>query len=431
MNMKNKTNENFVQIPNKMFMNTNNDEKLVYVKLLQSQMIGYLDKDNRTTMTTVSLLVTLLGWSKGQYSNKKVVKALNGLKDKKYINFESIQDVFTVQINKWNDKEEHIVPVDWKQSGVKFSGHTQIRLSVIDNLLEGKDFTLYAYTEYRKMKTHQYRICYEEWGFVLRMTKDGAFKNVNSSEVIIKVSNGFDSDTKRRETNSYLTFDSVEDVKEVSLKPTYKAQSSKSVVKEQEPELVEDDFDNFEEEELSFKAEAKKPLIKEKKITKKQANELKDEINKFFGNTMEDNIFKKMASDKRITSVEQAMEIQDINKPMSLEMWKVVQDSDNFFVRESGNKKLKNKAWQKKFWSDLKEEIDKAKELAYKTKFTSKYLYNTITEYYVDGGECVISSDKLYDYVHNRRVYSNDEYTYFTPTNMVPHLKFIKVTEKY
>ena len=429
--MKNKTNENFVQIPNKMFMNTNNDEKLVYVKLLQSQMIGYLDKDNRTTMTTVSLLVTLLGWSKSQYSNKKVVKALNGLKDKKYINFESIQDVFTVQINKWNDKEEHIVPVDWKQSGVKFSGHTQIRLSVIDNLLEGKDFTLYAYTEYRKMKTHQYRICYEEWGFVLRMTKDGAFKNVNSSEVIIKVSNGFDSDTKRRETNSYLTFDSVEDVKEVSLKPTYKAQSSKSVVKEQEPELVEDDFDNFEEEELSFKAEAKKPLIKEKKITKKQANELKDEINKFFGNTMEDNIFKKMASDKRITSVEQAMEIQDINKPMSLEMWKVVQDSDNFFVRESGNKKLKNKAWQKKFWSDLKEEIDKAKELAYKTKFTSKYLYNTITEYYVDGGECVISSDKLYDYVHNRRVYSNDEYTYFTPTNMVPHLKFIKVTEKY
>ncbi|WP_282667550.1 hypothetical protein [Lactococcus cremoris] len=429
--MKNKTNENFVQIPNKMFMNTNNDEKLVYVKLLQSQMIGYLDKDNRTTMTTVSLLVTLLGWSKGQYSNKKVVKALNGLKDKKYINFESIQDVFTVQINKWNDKEEHIVPVDWKQSGVKFSGHTQIRLSVIDNLLEGKDFTLYAYTEYRKMKTHQYRICYEEWGFVLRMTKDGAFKNVNSSEVIIKVSNGFDSDTKRRETNSYLTFDSVEDVKEVSLKPTYKAQSSKSVVKEQEPELVEDDFDNFEEEELSFKAEAKKPLIKEKKITKKQANELKDEINKFFGNTMEDNIFKKMASDKRITSVEQAMEIQDINKPMSLEMRKVVQDSDNFFVRESGNKKLKNKAWQKKFWSDLKEEIDKAKELEYKTKFTSKYLYNTITEYYVDGGECVISSDKLYDYVHNRRVYSNDEYTYFTPTNMVPHLKFIKVTEKY
>ncbi|WP_282667747.1 hypothetical protein [Lactococcus cremoris] len=429
--MKNKTNENFVQIPNKMFMNTNNDEKLVYVKLLQSQMIGYLDKDNRTTMTTVSLLVTLLGWSKGQYSNKKVVKALNGLKDKKYINFESIQDVFTVQINKWNDKEEHIVPVDWKQSGVKFSGHTQIRLSVIDNLLEGKDFTLYAYTEYRKMKTHQYRICYEEWGFVLRMTKDGAFKNVNSSEVIIKVSNGFDSDTKRRETNSYLTFDSVEDVKEVSLKPTYKAQSSKSVVKEQEPELVEDDFDNFEEEELSFKAEAKKPLIKEKKITKKQANELKDEINKFFGNTMEDNIFKKMASDKRITSVEQAMEIQDINKPMSLEMWKVVQDSDNFFVRESGNKKLKNKAWQKKFWSDLKEEIDKAKELEYKIKFTSQYLYNTITEYYVDGGECVISSDKLYDYVHNRRVYSNDEYTYFTPTNMVPHLKFIKVTEKY
>lgn len=430
MNMKNKTNENFVQIPNKMFMNTTNDEKLVYVKLLQSQMIGYLDKDNRTTMTTVSLLVTLLGWSKGQYSNKKVVKALNGLKDKGYVNFESTQDVFTVQINKWNDKEEHILPVDWKQSGVKFSGFTKIKYSVIDNLLEGKDFTLYSYAEYRTMKTHQYRICYEEWALVLGMTKDGAFKNVNNTEVIVKVSNGFDSDTNRRETNSYLTSDSVEDVKEVSLKPTYKAQSSKLVVKE-ETELVEDDFDNFEEEEISLKVEDKKPVVKEKKITKKQANELENKMNKFFGNTMEDNILKKMASDKRITSVEQAMEIQDINKPMSLEMWKVVQDSDNFFVRESGNKKLKNKAWQKKFWSDLNEEIHKDKELVYKTKFTSQYLYNTITEYYVDGGECVISSDKLYDYVHNRRVYSDDEYTYFTPTNMVPHLKCIKVTEKY
>lgn len=428
--MKNKTNENFVQIPNKMFMNTTNDEKLVYVKLLQSQMIGYLDKDNRTTMTTVSLLVTLLGWSKGQYSNKKVVKALNGLKDKGYVNFESTQDVFTVQINKWNDKEEHILPVDWKQSGVKFSGFTKIKYSVIDNLLEGKDFTLYSYAEYRTMKTHQYRICYEEWALVLGMTKDGAFKNVNNTEVIVKVSNGFDSDTNRRETNSYLTSDSVEDVKEVSLKPTYKAQSSKLVVKE-ETELVEDDFDNFEEEEISLKVEDKKPVVKEKKITKKQANELENKMNKFFGNTMEDNILKKMASDKRITSVEQAMEIQDINKPMSLEMWKVVQDSDNFFVRESGNKKLKNKAWQKKFWSDLNEEIHKDKELVYKTKFTSQYLYNTITEYYVDGGECVISSDKLYDYVHNRRVYSDDEYTYFTPTNMVPHLKCIKVTEKY
>lgn len=428
--MKNKTNENFVQIPNKMFMNTNNDEKLVYVKLLQSQMIGYLDKDNRTTMTTVSLLVTLLGWSKGQYSNKKVVKSLNGLKDKKYINFESIQDVFTVQINKWNDKEEHIVPVDWKQNGVKFSGHTQIRLSVIDNLLQGKDFTLYAYTEYRKMKTHQYRICYEEWGLVLKVAKSNAFKSVNSSEVIIKVSNGFDLDTKRRETNSYLTFDSVEDVKEVSLKPTYRDKSSKSVVKEV-TELVEEDFNNFEDEEISLKAEAKKPVVKEKKITKKQANELENKMNEFLGNTMENNIFKKMASDKRITSVEQAMEIQDINKPMSLEMWKVVQDSDNYFVRDYGNKKLQNKAWKNKFGAELDEEIHKANELAYKTKFTSKYLYKTITEYYVDGGKHVISADKLYEYVNHRVVYTDDEDTYFISSDMLSDLKCIKVTEKY
>ncbi|RJK90917.1 hypothetical protein [Lactococcus lactis] len=140
--------ENFVQIPNKMFVDTNNDEKLVYVKLLQSQMIGYLDKDNRTTMTTVPVLITLLGWSKSQYSNKKVITALNGLKEKGYINFESTKDVFVVGINKWNDKEKYELDVDWRESNVTFSGHTQIKYSVIDNLLENKDFTLYAYAEY-------------------------------------------------------------------------------------------------------------------------------------------------------------------------------------------------------------------------------------------------------------------------------------------
>ena len=375
--MKNKTNENFVQIPNKMFMNTNNDEKLVYVKLLQSQMIGYLDKDNRTTMTTVSLLVTLLGWSKGQYSNKKVVKALNGLKDKKYINFESIQDVFTVQINKWNDKEEHIVPVDWKQSGVKFSGHTQIRLSVIDNLLEGKDFTLYAYTEYRKMKTHQYRICYEEWGFVLRMTKDGAFKNVNSSEVIIKVSNGFDSDTKRRETNSYLTFDSVEDAKEVSLKPTYKAQSSKSVVKEQEPELVEADFDNFEEEELSLKPKVKK----RNEITNKQITDIQDEV---FGRTVHDKILKKI-TDPRVTTVEQIKELTDFKYPMSLENYNILTTTEDGYLIKRGEDKLTNKQWKKKYFSQLNSEIGRKKQS--EREFSQEEIKNYIRYQYDEEDE--------------------------------------------
>lgn len=450
--MKNKTNENFVQIPNKIFIDTNNDEKLVYVKLLQSQMIGYLDKDNRTTMTTVPLLVSLLGWSKNQYSNKKVIKSLNGLKEKDYIFFESTQDVFTVQINKWDDKEEHIVSVDWKSSGVKFSGHTQIKYSVIDNLLEGKDFTLYAYAEYRTMKNHQYRICYEEWGFVLKVAKSNAFNVVNSSEVIIKVNNGFDSDTKRRETNSYLTFDSVEDVKEVSLKPTYKAQPSKSVVKEeepeQEPELVEDDFYDFEEEELSLKAEAKKPVleanIKPSKAIKQKDNKVvdihtkqakidsKDLLNQIKGNTIEANTFRKMQrEDKRVTTLDKSKQIQDFDVPMSISMFKVIETTDSAYIRDCGAKKLKNKKWKDKFGAELDEEIHKYKESEHKTKFMSKFLYKTITEYYEDGGECVISSDKLYDYVHNRMVYSDDEYTYFTPTNMVPHLKCIKVTEKY
>ena len=400
--------ENFVQIPNKMFADTNNDEKLVYAILQYTQTVGLLDKNNRMTRTMIPLLVSDLGWSKGTRSNKKVVTALNGLKEKGYINFESTQDVFTVQINNLDNKEEHVVSVDWKSSGIKFSGFTKIKYSVIDTLLEDKSFTLYAYAEYRTMKEYQYRICYAEWAFVLNCKERQAFDIVNDSKVIVKVSNGFDSDTKRRETNSYLTFNSVEDEKEVSLKPTYKAQSSEAKEKETE-----------------------KPVVKEsKEDSEKEAKGFKDEIGKFFGNTMEDNIFKKMASDKRITSVEQAMEIQDINKPMSLGMWKVIKDSDNSFVRDYGNKKLKNKSWQKKFGSDLNEAIRKDKESAHKTKFTAKYLFKTITEYYEDGGKRIISADELYDYVHHRLVYSDSD-TYFTPTNMFQELKCIKVTDKY
>ncbi|MGF7495831.1 hypothetical protein ABUK63_07580 [Lactococcus lactis] len=426
--MKNKTNENFVQIPNKMFMNTNNDEKLVYVKLLQSQMIGYLDKANRTTMTTVSLLATLLGWSKGQYSNKKVVKALNGLKDKKYINFESIQDVFTVQINKWNDKEGHLVPVDWKQSGVKFSGHTQIRFSIIDNLLEGKDFTLYAYTEYRKMKTHQYRICYEEWALVLGMTKDGAFKNVNSSEVIIKVSNGFDSDTKRRETNSYLTFDSVEDVKEVSLKPTYKDKSSKSVVKEEEPD--EEDFDSVEDEEISLKAEAKKTVVKEGKYSNKEISSI---ISQIKGNTREDNILKKM-KDPRVTTVEHVKQIQEFDYPMSLEMYEVIGTTKDKVTKDFGIKKLESSTFKKKHKHKLDEEINQKREMEKRNKMIFDLKDKVITMYIQGKKSEVIGVEYLYNLYSDGMLYKEND-SYYTSTDkmstMLEQYGHIEVTEKY
>lgn len=429
MNMKNKTNENFVQIPNKMFMNTNNDEKLVYVKLLQSQMIGYLDKDNRTTMATVSLLVTLLGWSKGQYSNKKVVKALNGLKEKGYINFESTQDVFTVQINKWNDKEEHIVPVDWKSSGVKFSGHTQIKYSVIDNLLEDKDFTLYAYTKYREMKNHQYRICYEEWGFVLKIAKSNAFKSVNSSEVIIKVSNGFDSDTKRRETNSYLTFDSVEDVKEVSMKPTYKAQSSKSVVKE-EPELVEEDFDNFEDEEISLKAEAKKPVVKEGKYSNKEISSI---ISQIKGNTMENNILKKM-KDPRVTTVEHVKQIQEFDYPMSLEMYEVIGTTKDKVTKDFGIKKLESSTFKKKHKHKLDEEINQKREMEKRNKMIFDLKDKVITMYIQGKKSEVIGVEYLYNLYSDGMLYKEND-SYYTSTDkmstMLEQYGHIEVTEKY
>ena len=60
----------------------------------------------------------------------------------------------------------------------------------------------------------------------------------------------------------------------------------------------------------------------------------------------------------------------------------------------------------------------------------SKFLYKTITEYYKDGQELVIGADKLYDYVSHRVVSKDDDDTYLAG-NMLPDLKFIKVTEKY
>ncbi len=341
-------NENFVQIPNKMFADTNNDEKLVYAILQYTQTVGHLDKDNRMTRTTIPLLISYLGCSKGKYSNKKVVTALNGLKEKGYVNFESTQDVFVVQIHNIDSQEEHILQVDWKSSGIKFSGFTKIKYSVIDSLLEGKDFTLYSYAEYRTMKNHQYRICYEEWGLVLGMTSRNAFTVIDNSEVIIKVSNGFDSDTNRRETNSYLTFDSVEDVKEVSLKPTYKAQSSKSVVKEQEPELVEDDFDNFEEEELSLKPKVKKRNA----ITDKKINDMQNE---FFGRTIHHNILKKI-TDPRVRTIEQVKELTDFKYTMSLENYNILKTTKDGYLTEKGKIKLANPQWKKKYLNKLNRE---------------------------------------------------------------------------
>lgn len=370
-------NENFVQIPNKMFADTNNDEKLVYAILQYTQTVGHLDKDNRMTRTMIPLLISYLGWSKSKYSNKKVVTALNGLKEKGYVNFESTQDVFVVQIHNIDSQEEHILQVDWKSSGIKFSGFTKIKYSVIDSLLEGKNFTLYSYAEYRTMKNHQYRICYEEWGLVLGMTSRNAFTVIDNSEVIIRVSNGFDSDTNRRETNSYLTFDSVEDAKEVSLKPTYKAQSSKSVVKEQEPELVEADFDNFEEEELSLKPKVKKRNA----ITNKQITDIQDEV---FGRTVHDKILKKI-TDPRVTTVEQIKELTDFKYPMSLENYYILTTTEDRYLIKRGEDKLTNKQWKKKYFSQLNSEIGRKKQS--EREFSQEEIKNYIRYQYDEEDE--------------------------------------------
>lgn len=400
--------ENFVQIPNKMFVDTNNDEKLVYVKLLQSQMVGYLDKDNRTTMTIVPVLVTLLGWNKSQYSNKKVITALSGLKEKNYINFESTKDVFVVGINKWNDKEKYELDVDWRESNVTFSGHTQIKYSVIDNLLENKDFTLYAYTEYRTMKKHQYRISYEEWALVLGLSKSNAYNTVNDSEVIVKVSHGYNKNTKKRETNSYLTFDKAELAEETAKKPTYEAQNESEKVSEPVVDDVEETVDDVVEDEKV-----------EETVTETVSNEdIKAIVGKITGNTREQNILNKM-NDKRVYTIEHMKQIQDFEYPMSLEMYKVILDTDDHYIRECGRKKLASKLFKDNHADKLNAEIHKDNIKEQENADKNKYRLKSFLLKYNDGETQWLDFETFSDWKKMKLIEGNDDYGYGFTSAMV------------
>ena len=136
-----------------------------------------------------------------------------------------------------------------------------------------------------------YRISYEEWGAVLGLSKSSAFNNVNSSEVIIKVSNGFDSDTKRRETNSYLPFNRTNESKSTMSKPVFKnkKESSKkknesskertSVIKDEYiDDIVKEMFNKLVEER---EKEEKENIIKQKDeiLSKNSKGEI--EVEKF------------------------------------------------------------------------------------------------------------------------------------------------------
>lgn len=397
--------ENFVQIPNKMFADTNNDEKLVYVKLLQSQMVGYLDKDNRTTTTTVPMLVMLLGWSEGKYSNKKVEVALNGLKEKGYISFDSSKKVFVVSINTWDNQEKYELDVDWRENNITFSGHTQIKYSVIDNLLENKDFTLYAYAEYRTMKKHQYRICYSEWALVLGCKERQSFDIVDNSDVIIKVSHGYNKNTKRRETNSYLTFDKAELVEETSKKPVYEAQDEPEKVAE--PVVEETTEDVVEDEKV------------EETVTETVSNEdIKAIVGKITGNTREQNILNKM-NDKRVYTIEHMKQIQDFNYPMSLEMYKVIQDTDDYYIRECGRKKLASKLFKDNHADKLNAEIHKDHIRKQENAEKNKYRLKSFLLKYNDGETQWLDFETFSDWKKMKLIEGNDDYGYGFTSAMV------------
>ncbi|MFK4861198.1 hypothetical protein ACI1TQ_08505 [Lactococcus petauri] len=371
-------------------------------------MVGYLDKDNRTTTTTVPMLVMLLGWSEGTRSNKRVETALNSLKEKGYINFDSSKKIFVVNINTWDNQEKYELDVDWRENNITFSGHTQIKYSVIDNLLENKDFTLYAYAEYRTMKKHQYRICYSEWGIILGISKSNAYNTVNNSEVIVKVKHGYNKNTKKQETNSYLTFDKAELVEETSKKPTYEAQDKSEKVSEPIVDDVEETVDDVVEDEKV-----------EETVTETVSNEdIKAIVGKITGNTREQNILNKM-NDKRVYTIEHMKQIQDFNYPMSLEMYKVIQDTDDYYIRECGRKKLASKLFKDNHADKLNAEIHKDHIRKQENAEKNKYLLKSFLLKYNDGETQWLDFETFSDWKKMKLIDGDDDYGYGFTSAMV------------
>ena len=292
----------FIKFPNaELAKGITNDELIVYGNLVLSQQLGFYDNQEIKVMTTVPLLMGILGWETSYRASKglnRLFDSLNKLKSRGLIEFDTEltarnKDMFYITVNNFDETEKVELDFDWSSSKRTFSGFTKVSVEAFNELQEGYDLAIYIYAKYRQNNKFVYRISFEEWALILSVAKSNAFKAVKESNAVVPLGSGYDTETNKRETMAYATFDSVEG-------------------KEVEAEKVEADEDV---------AEKVKNFIEGDKLT--------------------DNLMKKVSDERVVGNVKLLKEIQDKGVHLTVEALQILKDTTDIWLAEQGSKKIK------------------------------------------------------------------------------------------
>ena len=287
----------FIKFPNaELAKGITNDELIVYGNLVLSQQLGFYDNKEIKVMTTVPLLMGILGWETSYRASKglnRLFDSLNKLKSRDLIEFDTEltarnKDMFYLTVNSFDETEKVELDFEWSSSKRIFSGFTKVSVEAFNELQEGYDLAIYIYAKYRQNNKFVYRISFEEWALILSVAKSNAFKAVKESNAVVPLGSGYDTETNKRETMAYATFDSVE---------AYQV-------------VIEEDV-----------AEKVKNVIEGDKLT--------------------DNLMKKVSDERVVGNVKLFKEIQDKGVHLTVEALQILNDTTDMWLAEQGSKKIK------------------------------------------------------------------------------------------
>ena len=286
----------FIKFPNaELAKGITNDELIVYGNLVLSQQLGFYDNQEIKVMTTVPLLMGILGWETSYRASKglnRLFDSLNKLKSRNLIEFDTEltarnKDMFYLTVNSFDETEKVELDFEWSSSKRIFSGFTKVSVEAFNELQEGYNLAIYIYAKYRQNNKFVYRISFEEWALILSVAKSNAFKAVKESNAVVPLGSGYDTETNKRETMAYATFDSVE--------------AEKVVIEEDETEKVK----NFIE-----------------------------------GDKLTDNLMKKVSDERVVGNVKLLKEIQDKGVHLTVEALQILEDTTDMWLAEQGSKKI-------------------------------------------------------------------------------------------
>lgn len=105
----------FIKFPNaELAKGITNDELIVYGNLVLSQQLGFYDNQEIKVMTTVPLLMGILGWETSYRASKglnRLFDSLNKLKSRGLIEFDTEltarnKDMFYITVNNFDETEK-------------------------------------------------------------------------------------------------------------------------------------------------------------------------------------------------------------------------------------------------------------------------------------------------------------------------------------